>query len=370
MLNLARSSPLALRSAAKSQLEKGQPQQAQAYVMEALSRDVNDHEALALLADSYAFQGMKMEAFSFFTLAVCAAPEVLYYKERFIVVATTIAIERYNETAERAILECLKTADVLDEAKLRTVWLSHLLTMPDMVTQYNIAGLNNHALATTAAFKNISDLKPLLNAFFLTGIRKFVIFRPAFEEFMSYVRKHLLDDYLAGHKKLSTDEFVTLASAVAQYSFNSDYILEETPDDLKKSEDLRARVEVGDVNTATIALLACYTPLFKLKNRKDLQATFATHADLGAVVKKQISDFENLHDIAKTIEAITPIDDAISLEVQKQYEEFPYPRWESLPDQSMLRGWKMSRQEQEIVGARVSKKGIRARLAFTRMCMW
>lgn len=363
MLNVKKSTPAALRSAARSQIERGMPMQAREYLMEALGRDTGDHEALALLAESYALQGQKMQAFSFYVLAVNAAPHEISYKEKFIRAAETVAMDKYNADAERAILSCLESAHALDEVKLRSVWFTHLYTIPDFLAAYSFTGKTFISSGVDDVYGQIATLKPLLTPFFLSGIRKFVIFRPIFEDFITAIRKKLHDDFVRGFKELSAEEFTTLASAIGCYAFNTDYILQTTSAEEATVADIARKAEKGDLPPAAIALLSAYRPLYTLANRNSVAGEFTGHPDLRHVVRQQMTMHADIEAEAAKIEAITPIDHAVSLEVQKQYEEFPYPRWESLGNLDMIRGWKMGGEEQRLIGDRLTRGKVKILVA-------
>ena len=83
---------------------------------------------------------------------------------------------------------------------------------------------------------------------------------------------------------------------------------------------------------AQVALLACYKPLHKTKHAADLgKATQETsNVHFQNLVELQVHEPQKIANLQSTINALSPITNRISLAVQKQYEENPYPRWRQL----------------------------------------
>jgi hypothetical protein len=164
----------------------------------------------------------------------------------------------------------------------------------------------------------------------------------AFEEFVTDIRRHLLDQFSKEKEgRFPHERYIVLASALSHYVFFTDFILEETRHEQERIGALRWRIEAGTaVTAAAIALLACYRPLYALSNADDILETFKNTSILSEVVKAQISDHEALRQVAVSIRALSSVADKTSLHVREQYEAFPYPRWKTLWKRQIIENWR------------------------------
>jgi SAM-dependent methyltransferase len=336
-LNPAKASPVALRNAAQGLLDKQKYAEAESYLLEVLRRNVNDPAALALMAEVCAAKGLIREGLTCIMAAVNADPAELRYKERLTELADGIAATVYDEMAERAIIECLKSGETLDCTRLQRFWLSHLFLAPAFHAAFGLLDRKVFDPANKAWFESLRDFSPLLTPFFLLGLRHIDVADARLEDFITHIRKHLLEK-----KKFTPEEYLTLASAISHYCFHTGYILDCTEEEQKATDALRIRIEgSSETGPASIALFACYAPLYTLNNADAVAQAFSTASpDLADLAKTQILDYITLRRAAADIIAITPIDNAVSAQVREQYEEFPYPQWKLMARESVCAGWK------------------------------
>ena len=132
------------------------------------------------------------------------------------------------------------------------------------------------------------------------------------------------------------EEIHPLYCSLARQCYINEYVYFQTAEEIDLSHQLRDRLikdleEGNSVSEYLIIAVACYFPLYsvteKLPNQK-------WSDNIKAVLRLQIQEpFEemNLH---KSIPILTSIENPVSLAVQSQYEENPYPRWVHLPKQS------------------------------------
>lgn len=354
MQKISKMSLTGAHAAARRCIDRKQYKEAEHHILKILRKDINDHAGLALLAEWNAIQGRIKEAIPFYMSAIRENPVEQSYKEKFIELAGSHPVAQYEEITETAILECLKSADVLDCNSMRRLWLSHLRFRPDFEAAYGLRERKRFDPANKGFFESLTNFKPLFSPYFLLGIKAIAPTNVIFEEFITHIRKHLLGDF-GLNRKFSAEEGVTLAAALSFYSFHTDYIFDCTEEELEKVAALRAEVEAGGQQNA-IALLACYMPLHRLKNRGDIERRFSASPDLADVVKLQISDHIALQEAAARITAITSIDDEVSTKVREQYEEFPYPRWKSVSPANISSGWKRAGCNGQISAALQGKR--------------
>jgi SAM-dependent methyltransferase len=127
---------------------------------------------------------------------------------------------------------------------------------------------------------------------------------------------------------------LTLGCAIARQCFINEYVFATTPEEDAGVAALKARLADAIASGAAVApmvlaAVATYLPLHALPNAAALLER-AWPAPLAGVVTQQLR--EPLKELAlrATIPRLTAIDDDVSLRVQRQYEENPYPRWLSV----------------------------------------
>jgi 2-polyprenyl-3-methyl-5-hydroxy-6-metoxy-1,4-benzoquinol methylase len=292
-----------------------------------LEDNAQDAPALALAGDVYAAAGEMPQAIGHYGLAIQAAPGDIAYKRRFIEIAGKSPFTQYNPAIEEILCLCLEAPE-LECAHAQVLWYttvrSHPLFMP--LLKPIIENIPD-------PFAGQADLSFLLRPIFLLGVKKIVVCNMEFEEFMTALRRFLLEQAAAPRKKLSPDQYNALLEAVAQYCFNTDYIFNRTEAEEKAVEKLRLELESSAAARQDIVktgLYACYEPFYKMKVAKDLACL--------PLEKAQLEDYLDLQERAAKIPSLTEVTNAISLKVRKQYEEFPYPRWRELPPQPPITG--------------------------------
>jgi ubiquinone/menaquinone biosynthesis C-methylase UbiE len=308
-------------------------------LLQMLERNPNDHRALALMAEVRLRANDVTGAFALYTRAVNAAPSIHPYKQQFLALARRGLPIVHDGALEDAIAACLKTPDLAGQIEN---WAPLLLANPEFAGVYGSAYRRPFDPANRDFFSRPLDLTRLLRPLFLEGLKSHVVCDPLFEEFVTHVRCQLLDelDVQAGH--LTAEEHVVLASSVSHYAFLTDFILDETEDEQQRIARLKTAIEsspAAAMSAQAVAIMACYEPLYALRNAPSILQRFAHEGVLAGVVKSQIADYIALRERARSIRSITPIDKA-SVEVRRQYEDFPYPRWKNLSLDRVVQDWR------------------------------
>jgi 2-polyprenyl-3-methyl-5-hydroxy-6-metoxy-1,4-benzoquinol methylase len=291
----------------------------------AVQLNIQAHASLACLAALVEARGDKQTAVGLFMLAIQAQPQNKGYKEQYLRLAGGVPFLQFNPHAKNIILECLKTPD-LDLGSAYLLWFSLLCLDPVLgkVFKATVTPEGQILLPEANDFFALTTLKPLLDPYFLGGLKKMVVYHPVFETLMTSLRSALLDDFCAEKPKFASQDFTALTAALAQYCFNTEYIFAYGDAEKNKVETLRVQTESGDTDSVgALAMVACYIPLYSLKNARQLVAA----KPLAELFAQQITAYFDLQALRQTILPVTSIDDKISLLVQEQYEDFPYPRW-------------------------------------------
>jgi 2-polyprenyl-3-methyl-5-hydroxy-6-metoxy-1,4-benzoquinol methylase len=179
-----------------------------------------------------------------------------------------------------------------------------------------------------------SRLAEIANDIFLQSALQTTIIRGAtLELFLTQLRSALLR--LADADSLDPgpvdDNVVSLFCALAQQCFLNEYAYGLIGQETQRADRLRDMVlrslsAGSEISPLLLAAVGAYFPLHSLPSAKSLLALQwpAYAADL--LRQQVVEPLEEAED-ARAIAALTAIDDQTSLQVMRQYEESPYPRW-------------------------------------------
>jgi hypothetical protein len=168
----------------------------------------------------------------------------------------------------------------------------------------------------------------------LAALPRMIMADPTVEAGLSAIRRSILlhTDVTAGSLDVVAIplEFVC---ALARNCFLSAYAFFAEDDEAAKVQILRAHVEtsLSDAPESWLAVLAMYMPLHQLSGSETLRDREWSD-EFQCVVQEQITDRLRERALVLRHPPITAIDDEVSLAVNAQYEDNPYPRWISVAD--------------------------------------
>jgi tetratricopeptide (TPR) repeat protein len=153
---------------------------------------------------------------------------------------------------------------------------------------------------------------------------------PALERVLVMAREALLTRAEAA----TDDATLELHAALARQCFINEYAWPQTDDEASRVDALAERVrravaQDGTAPAASLAAVATYRPLATCVDAAALRAP--PSGPLTALIGQQIAEPLEERRLSAALPVLTPIDDAVSRRVQRQYEENPYPRWVGLP---------------------------------------
>jgi Flp pilus assembly protein TadD/2-polyprenyl-3-methyl-5-hydroxy-6-metoxy-1,4-benzoquinol methylase len=152
------------------------------------------------------------------------------------------------------------------------------------------------------------------------------------ERFLTLARSALLEKAIAISAANTADEAtLTFACLLARLCFSNEYVFACADDEAAQVALLRDRVVAalrsGDpIAALPLALIASYEPLYSIPDSETLLARSWPGA-IGDLLTQQVREPLAQRTLRNSILRLTPIDDDVSLLVQNQYEESPYPRW-------------------------------------------
>jgi tetratricopeptide (TPR) repeat protein/SAM-dependent methyltransferase len=152
------------------------------------------------------------------------------------------------------------------------------------------------------------------------------------ERLLTDLRRGALDQAMGpAHPAAVAEDVLEFLCALAQQCFTNEYVwavADEEHGALARLGDmLGAALRRGDdVPAHWIAAIASYLPLDQLGCAELLSGRTWPEA-VAALVQQQIAEPRAERDIQATLPRLTSVDDHVSVAVQQQYEQNPYPRW-------------------------------------------
>ncbi|HVZ27607.1 MAG TPA: tetratricopeptide repeat protein [Rhizomicrobium sp.] len=150
------------------------------------------------------------------------------------------------------------------------------------------------------------------------------------ERCLTMARRLLLE---AGESDAADAAGLEFYAALARQCFLNDYVFFHDEEEIRRAASLRdaaaAEIAAGrPVSPIRLLAVAAYFPLHLLSGR----LTEMTWPEaVAAVVTQQVREPRQEAQLRAATPRLTPIDDALSRQVQNQYEENPYPRWVRIP---------------------------------------
>ncbi|HMG81064.1 MAG TPA: methyltransferase domain-containing protein [Xanthobacteraceae bacterium] len=155
------------------------------------------------------------------------------------------------------------------------------------------------------------------------------------ERLLTAIRRGLLQHAIEADRQPVDDDGLAFFCALGQQCFLNEYVFalgdtEQTQ--IRQVEDrivaaLGAGAEIAPLD---LIVAASYLPLHSLPGASSLLGRAWPDAIERLLIQQIREPLEEEAD-RKNIAVLTPIDDAVSLQVQHQYEESPYPRWAAVP---------------------------------------
>lgn len=173
------------------------------------------------------------------------------------------------------------------------------------------------ALLAGASLAFIASDPLLLTILRLTPVRDV-----ALERALTAMRLALLAQAVAGTPV--DDTTLAFSCVLAQQCFINEYVFATTPEEDARVDALKSKLR--DATPMQLAAIAMYAPLHTLADAQVLLERAWPRA-VDDVVTQQLREPMQERALRASIPRLTAIDDDVSLRVQQQYEENPYPRW-------------------------------------------
>jgi 2-polyprenyl-3-methyl-5-hydroxy-6-metoxy-1,4-benzoquinol methylase/Flp pilus assembly protein TadD len=173
------------------------------------------------------------------------------------------------------------------------------------------------------------------DAMLLALLQSQVVHDLELERLLTAFRRGLLQSAIAGDTGLVDSDSVEFLCALAQQCFLNEYVFALGETEWMQVRQVQDRISAAlaagaDIAPLDLIVTASYLPLHQLPMASSLLSTSwpdAMERLLTRQIREPLEEAADRTDIA----ALTAVDDAVSLQVQNQYEESPYPRWTTVP---------------------------------------
>jgi tetratricopeptide (TPR) repeat protein/2-polyprenyl-3-methyl-5-hydroxy-6-metoxy-1,4-benzoquinol methylase len=277
----------------------------------------------------------------------CMAERDIMQALRFL--ARALAIRETTET-KKLYVECLKNIRTIPNAAEQRAFVVRALSepwgRPSDIAQFACQlVIDNVAISASIAHtlkawprrlplaelmdpatrrSVISD--PLLHAVLAFGR----VADAGLERFLTTLRAGLLEAAAGGGDVTDADE-LRFGCALAQQCFSNDYVFDVTEAEKAQADGLRRRLitalDAGaGVPLSWLIAVACYFPLHSMPSAEALRKR-PWPDPVVQVLQQQVDEPAQEQQSRASIARVTAIADDVSLRVQEQYEENPYPRW-------------------------------------------
>ena len=150
----------------------------------------------------------------------------------------------------------------------------------------------------------------------------------ALERFLTQARDCLLAAAIEGE---GHDAFLNFYCALARQCFINEYVFAYSDDEIQTASHLRDSLTTALAANAPIpdlwlVAVASYFPLHSLTHATQLLDRSWPDAVMH-ILQQQLREPHEEQQLRATIPKATRVDNNVSLQVQTQYEEHPYPRW-------------------------------------------
>jgi SAM-dependent methyltransferase/tetratricopeptide (TPR) repeat protein len=169
------------------------------------------------------------------------------------------------------------------------------------------------------------------DAFLLCALETTIIRNLTIEILLGRVRLELLRLAAAGAAVPGDGEIIGFFCALARQCFIGEYIFDQTEEETRLATRLRdslvQKLKNGDdISALLLTAVAAYFPLHTLPSADTLlHKDFAE--EVAGLLQLQVREPQDEARDRPSIPALSTIEDHVSLEVMRQYEESPYPRW-------------------------------------------
>ena len=264
--------------------------------------------------------GRLEEAIASLNKAIELKPDFVEAHHNLGVTLTSFTAKSFSSQLEKSYLNLLNLETVVRPDRISHSVISllkHHNTVKEAISYTKKNDIKNSVCELCIRLSNI----PL----FLKIIELCPIADLEIESLLKNLRKILL---LERQALSNNHKLLRFQSSLALQCFTNEFIYEETEEETLAVKALETTLQQSftgdeDVSPYDIACLAGYRPLHLYPWATDVNPP----SELASLLERQVIEVNQELALRRDIPRLNPIENDVSLAVQKQYEENPYPRW-------------------------------------------
>lgn len=227
----------------------------------------------------------------------------------------------------KAIIEACLESPTVNQQSIALPWVLNFFLLNDKELAEDLFEIKDYESFITRLKKG-PGISLFLDPYFLKGLSAIRPTRVNIERIFVFLRRYCLETIKqSGQQK---EELSPLLAALAQQSFENEYIFAETKSEYTYitalETDLKGKLSLLDVEEQTLLLYAAYRPLISLPAAGTLVNAHSTKY-LEEVITLTVTEPLKEQQLKKSIRSFSAITNETSKAVKSQYEENPYPRW-------------------------------------------
>lgn len=275
--------------------------------------------ALNSLAHVKYLQGDYVEAFRHYRELAKTQADNLELRSQLFATCAKLSADYYSEELEQDLLRYLDFTDV-DHSQL------HSLTASLLMKKFKLS-----EIGSPLSLEQLAQ-----DCLLLKCLEKFYFTDPIFERLFITLRQSIL--FSSSSQLAINKELLPLASALAQQTWLNEsvwYITDQEDRLVAQLETLTQKLLLLDeVNPTDIApallLVLMYKPLAQCSFAKQISSLSGWPDFILAGLKKQKIEMDALRTLIGSTPSLGESNNAVSIKVQAQYNQNPYPRWHSI----------------------------------------
>ena len=289
------------------------------YFKMALAQDRNYSDALKNLTDVYDDNGEKIKALRIHLRLLEIDPENENNLIRITTLLKNTQLTRFNVYLDKYLTILFEKKIKVDVANITSLLISLIKLNPKFIQYFQLLSKKDSNLDLSDLNKYFEKLK------LLSVVMPFIEIRDFDLEFCLYTSRKII---LMNLKKIKLSKFLeNFLCSLSLTCFKNEYIYKVTKveeDELLKigkkiEKSLFKKEKLFDLE---ILILSTYKRLVEYSWYNQLDKF-----KYNTIYKAQVLNYIEEEKIKLTIKEQGPIEDKTSLEMQNQYELYPYPRW-------------------------------------------
>ena len=258
------------------------------------------------------------------------------YKKSISLIKKEISLNKNSELSYQLISELIKKGQLLNTSeKENRELLKNLLNRKDISHREIFGNINilisknileklsilESGLIESDEFKAFVKDKELLKALSLL-----IFCSPLWEKVLVNIRKNILMNY--SDKGKISNTIIDFSIGLGSQCFLNEYVYYISREEKDKLKELKKTINNNNNKVYKLAIISCYQSLYSINDEViDLNFYIANKKEFNNLVNLQFKELNDEKKISKSIKKIGSIKDSVSVEVKKQYELNPYPRW-------------------------------------------